>query len=186
MKQILLMIAVVMGQSVLAADKGKPLPKDFKSLKALAEKGNAEAQYNLGMMYDGGKEVKRDFKEAVKWVRKAADQGFAEAQLALGIAYRAGHGVEEDDKEGFKWIRKAANQGFAGAQLILGWGYFNGDGVPEDDVQAYAWFNIAAANGREKAKNGKSVVAKEMTPDQIAEGQKLSRKMVKKNPKLLK
>jgi hypothetical protein len=49
------------------ADKDKPLPKDFKSLKALAEKGNAGAQFNLGLMYAYGTGVLEDFKEAVKW-----------------------------------------------------------------------------------------------------------------------
>ena len=55
----------------------------------------------------------------------------------------------------------------------------------EDDVTAYAWLNIAAANGDAFAKKNKGIVAKKMTADQIAEGQKLSREMVKKNPKLL-
>ena len=39
---------------LMAADKDKPLPKDFKSLKVLAEKGNAKAQNSLGLMYDNG------------------------------------------------------------------------------------------------------------------------------------
>ena len=54
----------------------------------------------------------------------------------------------------------------------------------ENYVQTYAWFNIAA-NGDENAKEGKSIVAKEMTKEQIAEAQKLSREMIKANPKLM-
>ena len=49
------------------ADKEKELPKDFKSLKASAEKGNAMAQNSLGLMYDKGEGMEQDFKEAVKW-----------------------------------------------------------------------------------------------------------------------
>ena len=47
--------------------------------------------------------------------------------------------------------------------------------VLRDYETAYAWWDIAATNGNQNAKNNKSVVAKEMTPDQIAEAQKLSR-----------
>ena len=35
------------------------------------------------------------------------------------------------------------------------------------------------------SKKNKGIIAKKMTPDQIAEGQKLSREMINKNPKLL-
>ena len=52
-------------------------------------------------------------------------------------------------------------------------------------MTAYAWIKIAAANGHAIANKNKGIVAKEMTADQIAEGQKLSREMIKKNPKLL-
>jgi hypothetical protein len=58
--------------------------------------------------------------------------------------------------------------------------------VLEDAVTAYAWFNIAAFNGNANAKKAKGAPAKEMTAEQIAEAQKLSREMLKKNPKLAK
>ena len=64
--------------------------------------------------------------------------------------------------------------------------YSNGEGVLEDDVTAYAWYNIAAANGSKIAKDNKPIIAKDMTPEQIAKAQELSKEMVKKNPKLLK
>ena len=92
----------------------------------------------------------------------------------------------EDAKEAVKWYRKAAEQGHASAQYNLGVAYEVGEGVLEDDVTAYAWYNIAAANGNGIAKINKSIVVKDMTPEQIAEGQKLSKEMLKKNPKLLK
>jgi len=72
------------------------LPKDFKSLKALAEQGNSDAQANLGVMYYNGDGVKQDYKEAVKWSRKAAEQGDANAQGNLGAMYHKGQGVPKD------------------------------------------------------------------------------------------
>ena len=172
-----------------AGDDQPALPKpisEFEQTKANAEQGNAEAQYNLGWMYLKGEGVEQNLKEAVKWYRKAAEQGLAEAQCNLGLIYQNGEGVLEDDKEAVKWYRKAAEQGYAKAQWILGGMYAFGRGVPEDYVTAYAWLNIAAANGKADAKVSKGLLAKEMTADQIAEGQKLSREMTAKNPKLLK
>ena len=50
-------------------------------------------------MYANGIGVKRDYKEAVTWNRKAAEQGRAEAQCNLGWMYTNSHGVKQDEKE---------------------------------------------------------------------------------------
>ena len=49
----------------------------FARQKREAEAGSAQAQYNLGLMYDNGEGVPEDDGEAVKWYRKAAEQGDA-------------------------------------------------------------------------------------------------------------
>lgn len=51
--------------------------------RAAAEKGDAEAQYNLGNCYFKGEEVSKNMKEAVKWLRKAAEQGHQYAKETL-------------------------------------------------------------------------------------------------------
>ena len=53
-------------------------------LRALAEQGDAEAQFSLGIMYDSGRGVPQDATEAIRWYRLAADQGFADAQQPRG------------------------------------------------------------------------------------------------------
>ena len=58
-----------------------------------ADQGRAQAQYNLGGMYDEGKGVAQDYSAAVKWFRMAADQGHAQAQHNLGVNYYYGEGV---------------------------------------------------------------------------------------------
>jgi len=88
-----------------------------------------------------------NYREAVKWFRKAAEQGHAEAQNNLGVCYYRGEGVPQDDKEAVYWWRKAAEQGFAAAQNHLGWIYYIGEGVPKHDQTAYMWFLLARANG---------------------------------------
>ena len=83
----------------------------FKETKAKAEKGDAEAQVNLGLMYANGSGVVKDEAEAVKWYRKAAEQGLADAQLSLGFMYDDGNGVIKDELEAYKWYLLAGAQG---------------------------------------------------------------------------
>ena len=82
-----------------------------------------------------------------------------------------------------KWYRKAAERGFAGAQLNLGVRYAKGEGVIQDLVYAHMWFNIAASAGQTIATKNRDKAAKQMTPSQIAEAQKLARECVRKNYK---
>ena len=103
----------------LAEVTEKPLPKDFKSLRALAEKGNSAAQTKLAEMYYNGHGVEEDDEEAKRWIQKSADQGYARAQVILGTFYLKGAGVKKDHKEAAKWNQKAAEQGDAEAQSKL-------------------------------------------------------------------
>ena len=155
--------------------KGAEVEAWTKATFTKAEQGDAFAQWLLGLMYDNGLGVPQDAKEAVKWFRKAAEQGYAPAQYNLGVRYSNGQGVLKDYKEAVKWIRKAAEQGFAEAQNNLGVRYYKGQGVLKDDVNAYAWFNVGSANGSDKASKNRDLIAKEMTPEQIAEAQELSK-----------
>ena len=84
---------------------------DFESLKALAEKGDAKAQTNLGLMYETGEGVEKDDKEAVKWYRKAAEQGDDAAQFNIGQMYRNGKGVADDVVTAYAWENIAAANG---------------------------------------------------------------------------
>ena len=88
--------------------------------------------------------------------------------------YDNGRGVPEDDREAVEWYRKAAEQGNAGAQLNLGLMYYRGEGVPENYVDAYMWANLAAAQGLEKSVKLKDNLRPSMTPEQVAEAQKLA------------
>ena len=118
--------------------------------------------------------------EAVKWYRKAAEQGYASAQTKLGGVLFTGRGVPKDDKEAVKWYRKAAEQGDSSAQFCLGVVFLNNAEL-KDNVTSYAWTDIAAANGYANAKKNKPIIAKGMTPEQIAKAKEL----VLKNPKLI-
>jgi len=57
----------------------------LREWKPLAEQGDVDAQYNLGLMYDNGRGVPQDDKTAVKWYRLAAEKGDASAQYNLSV-----------------------------------------------------------------------------------------------------
>ena len=71
--------------------------------------------------------------------------------------------------------RPLAEQGDANAQYNLGVLYDNGLGVPQDKVRAYMWFTLSASQGRDGAAAFRDLIARRMTPAQIAEAQKLAR-----------
>ena len=116
-----------------------------------ADQGDADAQYNLGLLYVNGQGVPQDYAQAVSWFRKAADQGDADAQFNLGLRYANGQGVPQDYAQAASWYRKAADQGHASAQLNLGVLYYHGQGVPQDSAQAEHWFQLSAAQVNQKA-----------------------------------
>jgi TPR repeat protein len=76
-----------------SASKAKDNADAEKWYRKAAERGFAEAQNNLGLMYVLGRGVPQDDSTAVKWFRKAAEQGYAPAQNNLGEMRRQGRGV---------------------------------------------------------------------------------------------
>ena len=120
--------------------------------RPLAEQGDADAQYLLGLRYDLGQGVPQDLAEAAMWYRRAAAQGNARAQSNLGVIYFMGKGVRRDHGEAARWLRLAAEQGDGTAQYFLGMLYERGQGVSRDHGEAAKWFRQAADQGNIAAK----------------------------------
>jgi TPR repeat protein len=147
----------------------------LRELLPLARQGDSDAQRILGDIYDRGQGVPQDYSEAARWYRLAADQGDFIAQYHLGVRYSQGQGVSRNYSEAARWYRLAADQGHATAQYDLGIMYDKGQGVPQDYIRAHMWFNLAGSKGLALAIEGRDMVAKKMTPGQIAEAQRLAR-----------
>jgi TPR repeat protein len=124
----------------------------MRRYRRAADRGDADAQYNLGFSYQSGHGVAQDYVEAMRWYRKAADQGNTAAQNNIGVLYRNGWGVAQDHGEAMRWYRKAAEQGDATAQYNLGIVYARGLGVPADLNEARSWMQKGAAGGDDDAK----------------------------------
>jgi cell division septation protein DedD len=116
--------------------------------RPLAEKGDADAQFNLGQAYRLGRGVSPNLSAAKTWFERAATQGHIDAQTTLGLLlFQNG-----DQAEGLKWLKKAAEQGDPRALLVYGTALVNGDSVAQDRVLGYAYVSRAAAQGLGPAK----------------------------------
>jgi len=121
------------------------------------ERGDAAAQFNLGVCYAKGEGVEKDLKKAVEWFTSAAEQGDVDAQARLGFCYDKGEGVEKDLKKAAEWYKRAAEQGHAVAQNNLGVCYDQGKGVERDLKKAAEWYKRAGEQGHAVAQNNLGV-----------------------------
>jgi len=169
-------------ESAIAAYERGDYATAFRLMKPLAEKGDAKAQHNLGVMYDSGRGVTQDSTMALKWYRRAAEQGIPDAQHNLGLMYYYGQGVPQNYIEAARWYRRAAEQGMPDSQVNLGMMYTYGQGVSQDYVLAHMWLNLAASQYPASARKNlndalhyQDIVDSKMTPEQVAEAKRLAR-----------
>jgi TPR repeat protein len=146
-----------------------------KELRKSAEGGDASAQNKLGLLYYEGKGVPQDYRLAKQWFEEAAKQGHAGAQVNLGTLYLHGEGAPQSDQMALFWFSQAAEQKEALAFAKLGLMYVQGRGVLQDYIQAHMWYNLSAAYGENRSAEARDALAKQMTPAQIAEAQRLAR-----------
>jgi uncharacterized protein len=111
--------------------------------RPLANKGDADAAFNLGQAYRLGKGVPLDLSQAQGWFERAARKGHVDAQSTLGLLlFQNGNQVSA-----MRWLKAAAAAGEPRALLMVGTALYNGDGVPADPITGYAYVSRAAAQG---------------------------------------
>jgi hypothetical protein len=123
---------------------------DFKTLLSQAQSGDREAQYLMGLIYERGLLVPRDFSATRSWILKSAEQGYVPAQGLIGRMYLVSvrdDGPIPDYADADRWLRLAAIQGDADAQFWLGTGYERGWFGGTDYREALKWLRKAAAQG---------------------------------------
>ena len=117
--------------------------------RPLADRGDADAQFNLGQAYRLGRGVPLNLAMAKSWFEKAASNGHLDAQTTLGLLlFQNGN-----QADGLKWLRQAAEKGEPRALLVYGTALYNGDGVTQNRVLGYAYVNQAADLGLAPAKD---------------------------------
>jgi TPR repeat protein len=133
----------------MQAFRNKDYQKAFHEWKVSADAGQAEAQFDLGLLYAQGLGVQRDLTVAASWYRKSAEQGNAEAEFALGQMYSRGWGVPRDQSDALRWLQMASDPDSEGPPSD--WTVIEGYGMPQDDKQAAYWYQLAAEKGHAEA-----------------------------------
>lgn len=96
-----------------------PKKTELQSLKELAEKGDAAAQYKLGSMFQEGVKIGKNAMEAARWFKKSAEAGNPKAQIMMARLTLTGEGTAKSVKEAKEWLERAANRGDAEARDML-------------------------------------------------------------------
>ncbi len=106
-----------------------------------AEKGDADAQFNLAQAYKLGRGVPQDLGQAEQWYKRAADQGHLQANDNYGLI------LFQNNRraEALPYLQASSERGEPRAQYVLGTGHFNGDFVEKDWIKAYALMTRSSA-----------------------------------------
>jgi TPR repeat protein len=136
----------------------------------LAEAGDAESQYGLGMMYGNGFGVAMDDALALKWYGLASEQGHSGALCNLAVMHQNGWGVPLNEPEAIRLYALAAEQGVAEGMLALGRHYAMDFSDAFDPVEAYKWFSLATLHNDIDAVSKRDIIADRLTPEQVTEG----------------
>ena len=177
---VLLLVAVALGAWLSSDGSGPRYTQNndlVDTLHKRAKASDAEAQVQLGKMYEEGDGILMDSKEAVRWFGQAAQAGNREGQYQYALALMDGRGVVQDYQAAFKWLEAAAKGGHPAAEFQLGRMYYKGMGIPVDKAKAYIWFNLAAARGNEEAARIRDVALRQIPPGQVTEAQEAARKL---------
>ena len=126
----------------------------LKIFVPLAEQGNAEAEYSVGVIYSNGRGLPQSYVEAAKWFHRAADKGQAGAQYDLGVLFAKGQGVPENFDGSGEVVSQGRRPG-QGERPVQPRASFTaqGQGVPQDYAEAAKWYRKAAEQGDMDSQN---------------------------------
>ncbi|HVV26848.1 MAG TPA: tetratricopeptide repeat protein [Rhizomicrobium sp.] len=133
----------------------------------LADRGDALARNNLGLMYLSGKGVPQDNAKALHYLSLSAAAGSAEGQNNLGGLYRNATGVPRDYARAMRWFSASAAQGNSAGMYNLGLMYELGEGMAAEPLHAYMWFSLAAdQHNMPDAATHRDAVSARMMPEE--------------------
>lgn len=125
--------------------------RDYDAAKSwfnkAAHQGYSKAQYNLSQLYH----EEKNYKEAIKWTKRAAEEGMREAEFALGSYFDQGIGVEQNSKKALSYYELAASKKYGPAMINLAFMYSEGKGVERDLRHVYKWSLLASEQGMTRA-----------------------------------
>lgn len=123
-----------------------------KRLEILTEKRSNYGYHGLGLLYEHGWGVNKDYSAAKTWYEKADKNGYGDSTYNLGIFFLNGYGVDKDSNLAMILFKKAALKGNTNAAYNLGYAHEKGIGVDKNIEKARAWYLMAASKGDSGAK----------------------------------
>jgi len=137
---------------LLTAKSPSSRSKGLSGIRALAEAGDSEAMFNLGVAYDKGVVVAKNYSTAISWYRKGAEKLEANSLHAVALHYYS-IASKKNFKKAFDLCSKAARKNHNLALNMLGCMYENGEGVASNNTKAKACYLKAAKLGNSDAMN---------------------------------
>lgn len=126
----------------------------------LAQAGQAEAQFRLGLLYELGRGVQPDPRAARHWYQQAAENGHGQAALSLANLLAA----DGEAEPALAWFERAADLGEARAQYHLGMVL-----ASRGDLQAaWAWLDRAAETFRDGGEADRARTARDRVAARLA------------------
>jgi TPR repeat protein len=113
-----------------------------------AQRGDLEAQFQLGKLYYHGEEIGVDKKQAAAWFTTAAERGSVSAQSFLALMYLTGDGVSQSPETAIKWYEAAAKGGDLSAAQNLAFHFKQGTLLPRDLERSLYWCKYFADRQR--------------------------------------
>ncbi len=150
---ILVSASAFIAQGAFAFQDDYVWQERFKKQVVQAEKGDSDAQYDIGEMYEKGSGVQTDAKKAFTWFEKSAAQGHVKAQFKVAYMYYKGLGVDANIAKAFTLMESPANDGNVRAQFYFGQMYEKGKGVKKDLDEAFTWYSRSALGGYKPAED---------------------------------
>eukprot|EP01091_Cochliopodium_minus_P007015 TRINITY_DN16958_c0_g1_i1.p1 TRINITY_DN16958_c0_g1~~TRINITY_DN16958_c0_g1_i1.p1 ORF type:complete len:461 (+),score=146.00 TRINITY_DN16958_c0_g1_i1:32-1414(+) len=145
--------------NILQEDK-KTLIKQEKIieyLKIASEFGSPDAKRELGLIYEKGTGVTKDFKEAARLYQEAIESGDFSCYKYLAHLYDTGEGVDKDTKKSLDLLTTAASFYCSFSTIILAHKYLDGFGSEKDPKKAFDILRVTYENGDP---NSAAVIAK--------------------------
>ena len=125
----------------------------FQAWRQAADQGDAASALYLGVLYDTGTGVTRDYRQALAWYERGAESGNETAMFNAAIMYDAGRGTAANPAAAVTWYERAAKLGYGRAEYNLGLIYESGIGVAPDRERAISFYRAAARHGIAAARN---------------------------------
>lgn len=151
------------------------IPQKHNHIYKAALDGSAEAQYQIGLLFEYGRDVEQDDFIAANWYEKSAAQAFSDAQYRLAILYDNGWGKPTNKEKAFELYESAAENGHELAQHDVAIMYFKGIGVNRNPLQAYKWLRIAVLSGSPLMQKHLTMIAQDLFPEEIKVAESLAK-----------